>query len=157
MYFQGEEGIMSLNNLHLTPMTGLAQGLGVGARIQLEGARLTPSAWAILDAFRLILDLMEQTIIVDRSTGEILNIIESDGLTLLGMSRDKTIAVFSSDLSWDNQLYRIDERSWSQNEDPDFPRFVLEEDEHGASIIDLEIDERITIEQLLPYALRRTA
>lgn len=148
---------MSLNSLHLTPLAGLAAGRTVGQLVSLDHVRLPAEGWAVLGTDQMILDLPDRTLIIDRCSGEILDDLRTTGMTLLGVDIDRRVAVFSEDLSWVYQAYNLRDRVWLDNPDPDFPRFVLEEDGEQAWLVDLDTDDRYPLEEILPIEARRTA
>ena len=142
---------MSLKHLHLAPVTNIHSVL--------EGARLPTSGWVVMPGLpqRLVLDTDEQTIIVRCKDGEVLHTIESAGMTLLGVDGDGHLAIFSEDLSWNYQLWDLENGCWFTNTDPDFPRFILEEDGVSAWMVDLDTGDRYRLEELPPEEIRRSA
>lgn len=50
------------------------------------------------------------------------------GFTLAGITADGALLVFSSDMSWNVIVYGVHSRKWSTNDDPDFPRWVIDND-----------------------------
>ncbi|MEL6343004.1 MAG: hypothetical protein AAFV53_07705 [Myxococcota bacterium] len=148
---------MSLNNLHLVPLAGLGEGRTVGQLVALDHVRLPAGGWAYLDGERMILDLPHRALVIRQSTGEILDDLRTEGMSLLGIDVDRRYAVFSEDLSWSYQLYDLRNQVWLDNPDPDFPRFILEEDGDDAWIIDLDSDDRMLLEEVPPIASRQTA
>lgn len=140
---------MSLTQLHLVPAQDIAMSCAIGEVLPLDDPQLSISGWGLLGD-RLVLDLPARTIIVARDSGIILDIIESDGMTLLGVDEAGTLAIFSDDLSWNYQVYPLDSRAWMDNDDPDFPRFVLEEDGEAAWLIDMDTNIRHRLQELVP-------
>ena len=142
---------MSLKHLHLAPVTNIQSVL--------EGARLPTTGWVSLPGLpeRLVLDTTEQTIIVRCEDGEVLQTITSAGMTLLGIDGDGRLAIFSEDLSWNYQVWDLEKKRWMANPDPDFPRFILEEDGVSAWMVDLDTGDRYRLEELPPEELRRSA
>ncbi len=148
---------MSLSTLHLTLLTDLDGAVKIGQTLALDGARLLAGSWAVLDGQRLVIDLPTQTLIIRRSDGVVLEAIRSAGLTLLGVDETGERAIFSEDLSWNYQVWVLADRRWMDNPDPDFPRFILEEDGQSAWLIDLDTQHRCRLEELPPAELRRSA
>lgn len=142
---------MSLKHLHLAPVTNIQSVL--------EGARLPTSGWVAMPGLpeRLVLDTAEQTIIIHCEGGEIEQTIPSEGMTLLGVDGDGQMAIFSEDLSWNYQVWDLEKRTFLSNPDPDFPRFILEEDGVSAWMVDLDTGDRYRLEELPPEELRRSA
>ena len=106
---------------------------------------------------RLVLDTDEQTVIVRCEDGEVLQTIDSAGMTLLGVDGDGQLAIFSEDLSWNYQVWDLERKRWLLNPDPDFPRFILEEDGVSAWMVDLDTGDRYRLEELPPEEIRRSA
>jgi len=48
------------------------------------------------------------------------------GFTLAGITADGALLVFSSDMSWNVIVYGVHSREWSTNDDPEFPRWVID-------------------------------
>lgn len=142
---------MSLTQLHLVPAQDIAMSCAIGEVLPLDDPQLAVSGWGLLGD-RLFIALPARTIIVARDTGVILDIIDSDGMTLLGVDEDGQLAIFSDDLSWNYQVYPFDARAWMDNDDPDFPRFVLEEDGDIAWLIDMDTNIRYHIQELVPVS-----
>mgnify|MGYP005675898345 CR=1 FL=1 len=142
---------MSLKHLHLAPVTNIHSVL--------EGARLPTSGWVAMPGLpeRLVLDTDEQTVIVRCEDGEVLQTIDSAGMTLLGVDGDGQLAIFSEDLSWNYQVWDLERKRWLLNPDPDFPRFILEEDGVSAWMVDLDTGDRYRLEELPPEEIRRSA
>jgi hypothetical protein len=129
---------MSLKHLHLAPVTNIHSVL--------EGACLPTTGWLTMPGLpeRLVLDTPEQTIIVRSEDGGVLSTIPSEGLTLLGVDGDGRLMIFS-------------EGCWLANPDPDFPRFILEEDGVCAWMVDLDTGDRYQLEELPPQEVRFSA
>ena len=142
---------MSLKSLHLAPVTSIHNVL--------EGARLPTVGWVSLpgEPKRLVQDAEEQTVIVSGDDGTVLQTIDSAGKTLLGIDGEGVLAIFSEDLSWNYQVWDLNTQTWLDNPDPDFPRFILEEDGVSAWLVDLETGDRYRLEELPPEEIRRTA
>ena len=113
---------------------------------------------AALDSDHLIADLGGRTLLMDRTSGEVRASFETVGLHLMGVDTYGLVAIFSEDLSWNIQVYDLCERRWLENTDPDFPRFVLEEDGDMAWVADVETGARYGVVELLSAEeLRRSA
>jgi hypothetical protein len=147
---------MSLTQLHLIPVLDTTMSCAVGQVMPLDDPQLSLRCIALLDD-RVLIDLPTRTLVLDRNTGVILDIIESEGLTLLGVDEDGLIGIFSDDLSWNYQTYPFAEQAFLDNDDPDFPRFTLEEDSEGAWLFDMDTTIRYRLEELALDDTRRSA
>jgi len=147
---------MSLNTLKLVPVADLSMSCTVGEALPISDPQRAIGGWGILGD-RLVLDLASRTLVVARASGVVLDIIESGGLTLLGVDEDGEVAIFSDDLSWNYQLYTLSTGAWVDNADPDFPRFTLEEDGDAAWVVDLDTGDRYRLEELTPLKSRLPA
>ncbi len=65
--------------------------------------------------------------------------------------------IVSEDLSWNYQVWSLEKGCWLANPDPDFPRFILEEDGVCAWMVDLDTGDRYQLEELPPQEVRFSA
>ena len=142
---------MSLKHLHLAPVTNIHRVL--------EGAHLPTTGWLTMPGLpeRLVLDTTEQTVIIRRDDGAVLQTIDTKGKTLIGVDGEGLLAIFSEDLSWSYQIWALDQDCWLSNPDPDFPRFILEEDGVTAWMVDLDTGDRYRLEELPAQEVRVSA
>ncbi|MFT5682333.1 MAG: hypothetical protein ACI8RZ_003251 [Myxococcota bacterium] len=142
---------MSLKHLHLAPVTNIHSVL--------EGAHLPTTGWLAMPGMpeRLVLDTAEETVIVRRDDGSVLQTIETKGKTLIGIDGEGALAIFSEDLSWNYQVWDLSRGRWLANPDPDFPRFILEEDGVSAWMVDLDTGDRYRLEELPAEDVRASA
>lgn len=147
---------MSLTALTIVPAIGLSARCEIGQVLPIGDVHTSMGGWSVFRG-NLVLDLSERTLLVCRDTAVVIDIIESSGLSLLGFDEDGRVAIFSDDLSWDYQVYDLSSRSWLDNDDPDFPRFTLEEDAVSAWLLDLDTNIRYHLAEQAPIIDRQSA
>lgn len=147
---------MSLQSLRLLPDPDLGIDCAIGHQLPLSEQHLFAEGWSSVRG-RLVLELVDRTVFVDRESGVVTDIVPSEGLTLLGVDTHGQFAIFSHDSSWSYALYNLTSRLWMDDDDPDFPRFVLEENEQQAWIVDLDNFNRYILEEHVPLVTERSA
>lgn len=147
---------MPLTALTLVPVTDLSTRCEIGAVLPIGDVHTSLGGWSVFRG-NLVLDLSARTILVCRESAVVLDIIVSTGLSLLGFDDDGRVAIFSDDLSWDYQVYDLSTRTWLDNDDPDFPRFSLEDDGVSTWLIDLDTNARYHVAEPAPTLDRQSA
>ena len=113
---------------------------------QVDGwtARSTPQQISPLSD-RLVVDYCGVSALLRRSDGAVLDAWRSADCTLLGVDVEGRFAFFTDDFSWNIQVYDLQAAAWIADADPDFPRFVMEEDGDRVWVVDLDTRSRYRV------------
>jgi hypothetical protein len=107
-------------------------------------ARTTAARVATLSE-RLVVDYSGISALQRRQDGAVLDSWSSRETTLLGVDVEGTLAFFTDDWSWNILVYDLNTSAWISDADPDFPRFVLEEDGERVWVVDLDTRHRYRV------------